>query len=356
MMTSFPELKKFYSGKKVLITGSSGFKGAWLSLWLSEYGAEVTGFSMNPPSKPNLFTILNLRKTITEIKGDIRKYSEINNTIKKSKPDIIFHLAAQPILLKSYDLPVDTFATNVMGTVNLLDSAYRQGTASSILNVTTDKCYQNVGRRVAYNEEDKLGGSDPYSASKAASELATVAYSRSFFLKKGIGVSTARAGNIIGGGDWGEYRLVPSMATSFSKGKAVMIRNPNAIRPWQYVLDALNGYLILAMKNYREPEKYSGAWNFGPEQDSIRTVTDFAEQFSNAWGNGKIKIQKSNKNHEDQILLLNSTKARSRLNWKSMLEFEDMVSITAKWYKQYYKNEDMCEATKKLIKEYVSRT
>ena len=355
-MTSYKQPNKFYSNKSVFITGHTGFVGSWVTLWLSQIGAEVTGYSLNPPSKPYLYSMLDFDGNVNDIKGDIRNLNKLKNEIKDANPDIIIHLAAQPILLESYKIPRETFETNVMGTVNVLEAALKSG-VKSVINVTSDKCYENKSKKTGYKEGDKLGGHDPYSSSKACSELVTAAYINSFFKDAGIGLASARAGNIIGGGDWGSRRLMPHLAESIYYNKNIIIRNSHAIRPWQYVLDAIYGYLLLARLLRNKPSKYSGAWNFGPSQSSINTVLDLTKKFCKSWDkNYKPKIKITNeKLHEDQILALDSSKARKELGWDTYTKFDDAVGITAEWYKRYYNGLDIDAYSKSLLKAYSGR-
>lgn len=358
-MASFKEINKFYSKKRVFITGHTGFVGSWMSLWLSHVGAEVTGYSLDPPSKPYLYSMLDFENKIVNIKGDVRDFKKLKKAIDDADPEIIIHLAAQPILLESYKIPRETYETNVMGTVNLLEAALKSD-AKSVINVTSDKCYQNTGQKSGYRENDKLGGHDPYSSSKACSELVTGAYYDSFFKQAGIGIASARAGNIIGGGDWGLGRLIPDIAKSLSSNKKIIVRNPAAIRPWQYVLDAIYGYLLLARMVYSD-RSYSGAWNFGPHQNSIKTVAQLIEIFCESWDGQysdkrKIRIKKG-KTHEDEILILDSTKTRSRLGWNTYTEFNNAVELTARWYKLYYYSKlGMGDYSISMLKSYIYAT
>jgi CDP-glucose 4,6-dehydratase len=325
-------MKRFYKNKKILITGHTGFVGSWLTLWLSNSGAEVIGFSLNPPSKPYLYRILNLEDKITNIRGDIRNRNKVESIIKEYRPEIVMHLAAQPILLKSYEEPINTYLTNVIGTLNLLEANRKNDNLKAILNVTSDKVYENVKQRKGYVEENKLGGYDPYSSSKSCSEIVTNAYKNSFYNE--IGVATARAGNIIGGGDWGENRLVPGLVESSINKKRIFIRHPKSIRPWTHIFDILNGYLTLTNAAYNNPEKYSDSWNFSTKYR--KSVRDVINEFSKYFKiNYKIK---ADVRHEEDILLLNSVKARRLLGWKSKVGFEEAVRLTAEWYNNFYNN------------------
>ena len=349
---NFAKLMRFYSKKRILITGHNGFKGSWLSLLLKELSADVMGFSMNPPSKPCLYEALKLKSEVPGIRGDITKYKEIEKAIRDYDPEIIIHLAARPILLNSYEAPLETYQTNTIGTLNLLQAAYKVGSPKAILNVTTDKVYENTGKRKAYTEEDKLGGHDPYSSSKACSELVTQSYRESFFSEIGVGVATARAGNVIGGGDWGEKRLVPDLITSFVAKRKLVIRHPEAVRPWQYVLDVLSGYLMLTESVYLEPSYYSGAYNFSNRYP--KTVIELVRAFIQAWGSGSVEVRHSTK-HEDQFLALDSSKAMKKLGWKPATTFNEMASLTTEWYKRYYSNKEIIEYSKKIVEDYAER-
>jgi len=364
------DLKSFYKGKKVVVTGNTGFKGAWLSLWLDKIGAEVIGISLNPPSEPSLYPILKYSNVKTH-KCDIRQHEELNSLIKKEKPDMVFHLAAMPILLESYNNPLDTYMTNTIGTLNVLEASLKAGSVKAVVNVTTDKVYENYDEVLAYKETDRLGGHDPYSSSKACSEIVTNAYRNSYYLQAGIGLSTARSGNCIGGGDWGMNRLVPNIVKAinkskdtnyFLKGNKVMIR-ASSIRPWQYVLDVVKGYLMLGQATYQESEAFSGPWNFGPEYNSVRTVKEFAYEFARAYGiNGDdyfevLDEKHEDKWHEDKILILDSIKARARLGWESSLSFDSMINETGEWYRNYYEGKvDMHEFSVNQLSKYMVKS
>lgn len=339
-----------FKNRKILITGHTGFVGSWLTLWLSRlYGANVIGFSLKKPvSKPSLHEILSLGKAyVTDTWGDVRGAKSLNKVIRDYQPEIIFHLAAQPILLDSYNDPVGTYSTNAIGTLNLLEAERRFGKAKVVVNVTTDKVYQNEGLR-AYKEHDKLGGFDPYSSSKACSELITQAYRNSFLL--GMGVATARAGNILGGGDFGRYRIVPDI---FRSSGNITLRNPESIRPFTFVLDVLDGYLNLAEKLHRHPEKYSEAWNFS--SNYLKTVENLVDAFNKVYPiTYNIKRNSKNLKHEDKFLFLDSAKARTRLRWKPKLGFEETVKKTADWYITYLKDNktDMLHYSENQIRSF----
>ena len=345
----FAELRRFYSGKSVLVTGHTGFKGAWLSLAMEEFGADVVGFSINLPTKPCMFESLKLG--MEDVRGDIRDYDKVKKVISDHEFDVIFHLAAQPILLDSYTDPVGTFSTNVMGTLNVLEAARKHGKVKAIINVTTDKVYENKGNLKAYVEDDKLGGYDPYSTSKACSELVSQSYRRSFFGDTGIGLATARAGNVMGGGDWGEHRLIPDLVRGITGNERVLLRNPTFVRPWQYVLDALFGYMRLAELLYQNPKKYGGAYNFS-SLDKPATAAELAKKFVSEWGAGEIAAVKP-KAHEDMLLLLDSSKSRKELGWESRVDFDEMIRLAVEWYKAYYSKGNMDEHSRSMLKRYM---
>jgi CDP-glucose 4,6-dehydratase len=361
-MSEISKMNKFYKGKKVLVTGHTGFKGSWMTLWLTQVGAKVTGVSVNTPRTPSLFRLLNM--DVDTRKCDITNYNRLYKIMSDVKPDIVLHLGARAILLESYRLPRETFMTNSMGSVNVMDAAYRVDSVKAVIDITTDKVYENNEKILAFKESDPLGGHDPYAASKACSEIAASSYRDSFYTKKGIGLSTARSGNVIGGGDWGLNRLVPNMVKAinksksenyFLKGNKVQIR-PSAIRPWQYVLDVIKGYLMLGYYTYTKPEEYSGAWNFGPEYDSVKSVKEFSDVFMKAYGvksEDYIEIMdERGKLHEDKVLILDSIKSRLKLGWRSAFGFEEMVRNTAVWYKNYYGGEKMDRFSKKHLEDY----
>jgi CDP-glucose 4,6-dehydratase len=326
------ELNKFYKNKKILVTGATGFKGAWLSQWLLKLGSKVYGIGYNPNQNKNFFYKLNLHKKINVKLFDIRDYQKLKKTIKSIKPSIIFHLAAQPLIYESYKKPLLTFDINFRGTLNLIDIAKDIKSVKSIIIVTSDKCYESNNSSVGFKEEDLLGGIDPYSASKSSTELMVRAYRESFFKeKKIVGLSTGRAGNVIGGGDWSTNRLIPDCIRSLLVKKVINIRNPNFNRPWQHVLEPLKGYLILAKKQYLNPKKYSGAWNFGTTPNSLTNVKSIVKYIIEFWGTGNFKVQK-NKLYEQENLQLNINKAKKYLNWYPTHKIKKSVQITTEWY------------------------
>ena len=330
-------LDKFYKNKKVLITGVTGFKGSWLAIWLKKMGAEVKGVGLKPNSKNDLFNLCKLNKLIDTEVIDIRDYGKISKVIKKYKPQLIFHLAGQSIVSKSYTNTIFTYETNVIGTCNLLEACKNIKQLKSIVCITSDKCYENVEKNKGYKETDRLGGTDPYSASKGAMELVVNSYYKSFFEKSNVNIASARAGNVIGGGDWNENRLVPDCIKSLSTKNKIFLRDPSSNRPWQYILDLINGYLTLGMKNYTN-KKFIGSWNFGNYEKKIYTTLDLANQIINIWGNGKIHIKKKKNFFEHKKLQLDVSKAHRQLNWRSKLNIKESINWTTKWYIEVIKN------------------
>lgn len=332
--------KKFWENRNVLVTGHTGFKGSWLCLWLNKIGANVSGLSLlKPVSTPNLYSTIEIGKSVNDARGDIVHFNDCLNVVKKVKPNIIFHLAAQPLVRESYLNPLNTYKTNIIGTANILEAAHVYGNVQSIVVITSDKCYENYENDHAFKESDRLGGHDPYSSSKACSEHVSSAYYRSFFKKDGIGLASARAGNVIGGGDWSDYRLIPDAVKTWSNNNKLIIRYPDAIRPWQHVLEPLLGYIILAEMLSENPDSYSSAWNFGPNQSSFKTVKDVVEQAASVWGEySDWDVSQDEFFHESGLLQLNSEKAYNLLGWRPRMDFEESVSATIKWYKEFYSN------------------
>ncbi|MFM2322826.1 MAG: CDP-glucose 4,6-dehydratase, partial [Pseudomonadota bacterium] len=348
---------EFWQGKKVFITGHTGFKGSWLSLWLQSLGAEVIGISLAPPTQPNFFEIVQLSQGMISILGDIRDFQLVQATLRKYKPEIVIHMAAQSLVRYSYLAPIETYATNVMGTVNLLEAARLSDSVKVLINVTSDKCYENKELLRGYREEDRLGGYDPYSNSKACSELVTQAYSRSYLKNLGINIATARAGNVIGGGDWAKDRLVPDIVNACIKQQDILLRYPDALRPWQHVLEPLNAYLILAKQLYESSPGYTDAWNFGPDENqALKTVSWLAERIIQNWG-CTIKWIKSTQahKHEASLLKLNSSKANLNLAWKPCWDIETAISHTIGWYKDYIRGEGMQKKSLAQISEFLEK-
>jgi CDP-glucose 4,6-dehydratase len=354
-----PSLADFYRGKKVLITGHTGFKGSWLSIWLRLFGANVVGFALPPETEPNLFTAAHVGQDLTSVFGDIRELSSLLPVFRQHNPDIVIHNAAQPLVRRSYREPVQTYATNIMGTVHALEAARLSASVRAIVVVTSDKCYDNRAVSRAYREDDPVGGHDPYSSSKGAAEIVTAAYRRSFFsATRVIGVASARAGNVIGGGDWSEDRLLPDIVRAVSTNKPVLIRQPDAVRPWQHVLEPLRGYLQLARSLYEEGEKYSGAWNFGPPESDAATVVDVARATIAKWGAGELEIYSGyTLEHEAKYLRLNSEKALRQLGWRTVVGLHQALAWTVEWYRAFYeKSPDPRSVTESQIERYMSIT
>ena len=326
--------RNIYQGKKVLVTGHTGFKGSWLSLWLTELGANVVGLSLSPETNHSHWDLLNLK--IDDFRCDIRDAGAVQKLIINSAPDIVFHLAAQPLVRRSYLEPLATWSTNIMGTANVLEACRHTTSVKAIIVITSDKCYENYELNRGYNEEDRLGGYDPYSASKAGSELVAASYRRSFFgTESGVLVATGRAGNVIGGGDWSEDRLIPDLIRAIREKKSLGIRSPNATRPWQHVLECLSGYLVLGQRLLMGDREIADAWNFGPEPKDNRTVSEILHDLNIAWKDIKWHNINGPKPHEASLLYLNSDKAKNILNWQPVWDLNRTIAITADWYKHW---------------------
>ena len=347
--------ESFWKNKKILITGHTGFKGSWLTIWLKKLGADITGFSKSVPTNPSLFETANIEKDIKSVVGDIQNYELLKETISKCEPEIIFHMAAQSLVIKSYSNPIETFSTNVMGTVNLLYAVKETKKAKIVINITSDKCYENNESLEGYSEEDPMGGHDPYSSSKGCAELITKSFRKSFFSsdhENNIGLASVRAGNVIGGGDWAENRLIPDIIRAIKNKENVKIRNPNALRPWQHVLDPLNGYISLAEKLWDDQKKHSEGWNFGPEKNEVKPVSWIIEEFNELWKNKINWVVGNNELHEANNLILNCQKAKSRLGWNSKINTETALKLTIEWYTKYFDGKNMREVTEEQIIEF----
>jgi len=342
---------EFFKSKNILIIGHTGFKGSWLTLWLTELGANVIGYSLEPPTNPSVFEALNLKERITHIIGDVRDEEKLKKVFKMYKPEFVFHLAAQPLVRYSYIAPKYTYEVNIMGTINLLEAVRETDSVKVVIVVTSDKCYENKEWIYGYREIDPIGGYDPYSSSKGCAELIVSAYRRSYFDSLGVALSSARAGNVIGGGDWQEDRLVPDCIRALSKGEVIKIRNPNAIRPWQYVLEPLSGYLLLGSKMYKDGKRYSSAWNFGPNDNDIITVEEIVKSVIQNWGNGDYKVDTSSQPHEAGLLKLDTSKARIFLGWKPVYNIYETIKKTINWYKYFYNGVEKEKLSKITINE-----
>lgn len=351
-------IKNFYKNKKILVTGATGFKGSWLCFWLNMLGAKVYGTGYNPNKNKNLFYSLKLEKKINLNLFDIRDKNKIKIFIKKIKPEIVFHLAAQPLIYESYKNSYSTYEINCVGTLNVLEAIRQVSSVKSLVCVTSDKCYENNNSTKGFKENDKLGGDDPYSGSKACSEIIIKTYYESFFKKnKKIGIASARAGNVIGGGDWSENRLIPDMVNSIIKNKIIIIRNPNFNRPWQYVLEPLYGYLVLAMKVYKKPNLFSGPWNFGTEKNTITNVLQIAKEMIKFWKRGKVKTAKNTKFYEQTNLQLDITKSKNILKWKPRYSIKKSIHITVDWYKKVIMKKTTPEViTEEQINSYMNES
>lgn len=346
-------MKKFFKNKNVLITGHTGFKGSWLSEILTNWKANVSGFSLTPPTEPNLFSLLNLDSRMDSKIGDIRNLKELENIFNEVNPEIVIHMAAQPLVRESYENPHFTYETNVMGTVNICECIRNSDNVKSFLNVTTDKVYENKEKQEGYKEDEKLGGFDPYSNSKSCSEIITRSYNNSFFKEMNIATSTARAGNVIGGGDFAKDRIIPDCVKSALSNQDIIIRNPHSIRPYQHVLEPLNVYLTIVKKQY-EDMNYSGYYNVGPDDEDCISTGKLATLFCDKWGNNLKWINKSEMNapHEANFLKLNTSKIKETFNWKSKWNIDKAVEKTVEWTKHYMDNENMGSCTDKQIEEF----
>ncbi len=344
--------QEFWRGKRVFLTGHTGFKGSWLALWLSSLGAQVKGYALNPPTSPSLFNELKVDRVIDSQIGDIRDQETLHVSMTLFNPDILIHMAAQPLVRYSYDAPIETYEVNVIGTAKVLEVARSCTNLKAILNITTDKCYENDERPQGYKEEDSMGGYDPYSSSKGCAELVASAYRRSFLHDQGVGLASVRAGNVIGGGDWADDRLIPDILRSFEKNEPVLIRNPKATRPWQHVLVPLSGYLVLTQKLFNNQEKYAEGWNFGPNEQDAKPVDWILDKMISKWPNSSWEIDKSASPHEADFLKLDISKAGSKLGWKPIWELSHTIDKIIDWHKAWLNKEDMQAACLAEIEEY----
>jgi CDP-glucose 4,6-dehydratase len=331
----------FWKGKKVFLTGHTGFKGSWLSIWLSSLGAVVKGYALKPSTNTNLFEIAGIARLVESEINDIRDYSALSASILEFSPDIVFHLAAQPLVLTSYRNPLETYEVNIMGTANLLEAARHCPSVKAIVNITTDKCYENNEWVWGYKETDPMGGRDPYSSSKGCAELVTAAYRESFLKQNGTGVATARAGNVIGGGDWAEDRLIPDILKAFDAKKPVIIRNPKATRPWQHVLEPLSGYIMLAEQLFEAPNKFSEGWNFGPYDNDVQPVDWILNRMTELWPGASWDLDTVDNPHEAILLKLDISKASAFLNWTPTWSLAITLGKIVEWHKVWGSEGDM---------------
>lgn len=358
-MNELMNFAEFYRGKRVLVTGHTGFKGSWLSIWLHELGAEVIGVALKPGTPKDNFVLSGIGSKIkADLRADIRDAVAMQRIFDEYQPEIVFHLAAQPLVRLSYDEPVDTWQTNVMGTINVMEAFRHCKSAKVAVMITTDKCYENREQNHAYTEDEPMGGYDPYSSSKGACEIAISSWRRSFmnpnkFAEHGKAIASVRAGNVIGGGDWAKDRIIPDCIRAVEAGQPIAIRNRNAVRPWQHVLEPLSGYMLLAQKMWEEPTKYCEGWNFGPKMDAVVPVWDVATMLTGAYGKGELLDQTDpNAVHEANLLMLDITKAQTRLGWQPKMSTKEAIELTADWYKRYH-SEDVYKLCVSEINKYL---
>jgi len=349
-------------GRNVLVTGNTGFMGSWLSAWLLSFGAKVTGYALDPPTQPSMFEVTGLGKRMTCERGDINDLNHLRDAMRRSEADVVFHLAAQPLVRRSYSEPILTFDTNVVGTAKVLESVRVTPSVKSCVCITSDKCYENREWVHGYRENDPMGGRDPYSASKGAAELIISSYRDSYFNlgsegRRRVGVASARAGNVIGGGDWAEDRIVPDCIRSLSARRSIQVRNPSAIRPWQHVLEPLAGYLLLASRLLGEPDHYSSSWNFGPNAEDHVPVSQLVQLITNEWGEGEMEVlSRPNQPHEAGTLRLDCTKAQTGLGWYPVLPLKESVRMTVEWYKAYQEEPSkLWDITLRQIDRYLQK-
>lgn len=343
-----------YKNKRVLITGHSGFKGSWLTLWLKSLGANILGYSLEPDTNPSMFKELKIHNDCQNVFANILDEKELNKTFEEFQPEIVFHLAAQPLVRLSYSKPKLTYETNIIGTLNVLEAARNCNSTKAFVNVTTDKCYENKEQHYYYKESDALGGHDMYSSSKGCAEILSSSYRRSFLGEENsFALATARAGNVIGGGDWAEDRLIPDCIKSINNNEKIEIRNPLAIRPWQFVLEPLSGYLLLGQKLLEQNKKYADCFNFGPSENSLLNVEEIAKKIIKYYGHGEISINKKDDLHEANLLMLNIEKSKKYLSWEPTLDTEEAIKDTVEWYKHFYlKDVDIYNFTLSQIKNF----
>lgn len=343
---------EFWKGKRVFLTGHTGFKGGWLSLWLSSLNAKVRGYALTPSASPSLFNEANIGQVIDSQIGDIRDQESLQKSMVDFNPDILIHMAAQPLVRYSYEVPIETYEVNVIGTAKVLEASRKCPNLKAVVNITTDKCYENDGRHQGYKEDDPMGGYDPYSSSKGCAELVASAYWRSFLREQGVFLASVRAGNVIGGGDWADDRLIPDILRSFEKGESVVIRNPQATRPWQHVLEPLSGYLLLAEKLYKDGEKYTGGWNFGPNEIDVKPVDWILNKMISQWPDSRWELDQNPQPHEADFLKLDISKARSELGWSPTWTLSHTLEKIIDWHMAWLDKKDMQAACMSEIKEY----
>lgn len=344
---------RFWKDRKVFLTGHTGFKGGWLSLWLQRLGSRVTGYALEPPTRPSLFELADVARSMNSVIGDVRDLAGVKAALRRAGPEVVIHMAAQALVRESYADPVGTFSTNVLGTAHVLEAAREAKSVRAVVIVTSDKCYENREQARGYREDEPMGGHDSYSASKGCAELVTAAYRRSFFSAEGAAVASARAGNVIGGGDWSKDRLVRDAMDAFIGGKPVSVRRPNAVRPWQHVLDPLSGYLTLAEQLWADGESYAGAWNFGPAEEDTRPVSWLLTELARRWGGGATwEADTGSHLHEAGILMLDCTKAQTQLGWRPHLPLSTALDWTVDWYRCHVDGGDVRRLTEEQIHHY----
>ncbi len=352
--------RSFWKGRRVFLTGHTGFKGSWLSLWLDALGANTTGYALDPPTRPNLYEQAGIAGVLHSIRGDIRDFERLKSSIAECHPEVVIHMAAQTIVRRGYEDPIENYSSNVMGTVNLLEALRQLRQPCAIVNVTSDKCYENREWIWGYRENERMGGRDPYSNSKGCAELVTASYRESFFppeliAEHGIALGSARAGNAIGGGDWTSDQLIPDLMRAFLAGKPCLIRNPAAFRPWQFVLEPLRGYLMLAEKLSEDPVRFASGWNFGPPDSDAQPVSWIADELVRSWGDGAAWEQDTATHpHEAHALKLDASKARAYLRWDSLLPLERALEWVVGWYRAFQDGADLQQLTRSQIVEFES--
>jgi len=350
--------RSFWKGRRVFLTGHTGFKGSWLSLWLDALGANVTGYALDPPTQPNLFEQAEVVGSLRSIRGDIRDYQLLKTALGECQPDVIIHLAAQSVVRRGYEDPVETYSSNVMGTVHLLEAVRQVNHRCAVVNVTSDKCYENHEWIWGYRENEPMGGRDPYSNSKGCAELVTTAYRESFFPPEAIGqhgiaLASARAGNAIGGGDWTTDQLIPDLMRAFLGGQPCLIRNPASFRPWQFVLEPLRGYLMLAERLTEDGPRFASGWNFGPADEDAKPVSWIADELARSWGKGATWTQDTTAHpHEAHALKLDASKAKSCLRWQSTLPLKPALGWIVEWYRAFQTGADLRRFTRRQIEQF----
>ena len=347
--------KSFWQDKKVLVTGHTGFKGSWLSLWLQKLGADVTGYALSPPTRPSLFQVASVAEGMTSIIGDVRDLESLRAVVAQNKPEIVIHMAAQPLVRYSYDNPVETYSTNIMGTVNILEAVRLAESVRVLVSITSDKCYENREWLWGYREDEHMGGHDPYSSSKGCAELVISAYRNSYFATQyhEVSLASTRAGNVIGGGDWAKDRLIPDIMKAMMENRPVVIRSPHSIRPWQHVLEPLNGYLAVAEKLWEHGARFAQAWNFGPSSEDAKTVSWIVEYLTRTWGEeARWELDSGQHPHEDTYLKLDCSKARTLLGWAPRLDLAMTLDWIVEWYRAYQGQQDMRALTQEQITRF----